>query len=138
MVLRLLVQEPKPLYQCASIFLEERCAAGASVLVSDLVLAEAYFALQSFYRMSKQDALRTLAAFIATPGIQVTPGAKTALQLPNLASANPGFVDRLIHGEAHAQGRRLISFEKAARKLDQVIVLKPSSGSRHHLGLASS
>ncbi len=125
-VIRLLVQQPALLYDCAALFLEERLAANASVQVSDLVLAEAYFALQSFYRVSKADALQMLLAFAATPGIEVSPTARAILSQPGLATANPGFVDRLIHGAARGAGQTLVTFEKAARKLPGTLVLGPS------------
>ncbi|WP_295400136.1 PIN domain-containing protein [uncultured Thiocystis sp.] len=126
-VIRLLVQQPALLFDCAALFLEERLAANASVQVSDLVLAETYFALQSFYRVSKTDALQMLRAFVATPGIEVSPTARAVLSLPGLATANPGFVDRLIHGAAQSAGQTLVTFEKAARKLPATHVLEPSA-----------
>lgn len=125
-VIRLLVQQPVLLYECAALFLEERLAANASVQVSDLVLAEAYFALQSFYRVSKADALQMLRAFVATPGIEVSATARAVLSLPGLATANPGLVDRLIHGAAQSAGQTLVTFEKAARKLPATHVLGSS------------
>jgi predicted nucleic acid-binding protein len=126
-VIRLLVQQPVRLYERAALFLEERLAANAEVHVSDLVLAEAYFALQSFYGISKADALLILRAFIVTPGIDVSPTARAVLSLPGLATANPGFVDRLIHGAAQSAGRTLVTFEKAARKLPATHVLGSSA-----------
>ena len=45
---------------------------------------------------------------------------------PNLASAKPGFVDRLIHGTSHADGHTLVTFEKTAKKLPATIVLPTS------------
>ena len=125
-VIRLLVQQPALLYDCAALFLEERLAANANIQVSDLVLAEAYFALQSFYRVSNADALQMLLAFVATPGIEVSLSARAVLSQPGLATANPGFVDRLIHGAAQGAGQTLVTFEKASRKLPGTLVLGPS------------
>jgi predicted nucleic-acid-binding protein len=122
-VLRLLVQEPPRLYERAARFVEAKLAADAFVYVSDLVLAETYFALQSYYGMSKADALSILLAFIGTPGIRASAVAGAVLALPKLATAQPGFVDRLIHGESQAAGRTLVTFEKAARKLPSTLVL---------------
>jgi predicted nucleic-acid-binding protein len=126
-VLRLLVQEPAALYRRAAQCIEERLAAGAAVHVSDLVLAEAYFALQSYYGIPKADALSILLAFIGTPGIQASAVASRVLAQPKLATAQPGFVDRLIHGEAWAAGRMLVTFEKSARKLPLTQVLSPAN-----------
>lgn len=122
-VMRLLVQEPTDQYIRAAGFLEEKLVAGASAHVCDLTLAEAYFALQSFYGVPKANALQLLAGFIRTPGILTSSHAHSILALPNLASAKPGFADRLIHGSAVTAGHTLVTFEKAARNLPGTVVL---------------
>ncbi len=124
-LIRLLVQEPPLQYIRAATFLEEKLVAGAAVHVGDLPLVEAYFALQSFYLLpkDKDKALEMLAAFVITPGISVSGHALTVLAMPGLASAKPGFADRLIHGTAHAAGHTLVTFEKAAKNLPDTIVL---------------
>lgn len=122
-VMRLLVSQPPELFLIASVFLAKQRAAKVPVHVSDLVLTEAYFALQAFYQLSKSDAIDALASFGESSGITVSPIAREVLALPNLASAKPGFVDRLIHGESHAGGRTLVTFEKSARKLADTVVL---------------
>ena len=48
-IVRLLTQEPQALFQTAAQFLETQLTAGVPILISDLVLAEAYFALQTFW-----------------------------------------------------------------------------------------
>lgn len=40
-----------------------------------------------------------------------------------LATAKPGFLDRLIHAESDCSGLPLVSFEKAAAKLPNTPVL---------------
>jgi predicted nucleic-acid-binding protein len=122
-LIRLLVQEPPLQYIRAATFLEEKLVAGAAVHVGDLPLVEACFALQSFYLLPKDKALEMLAAFVITPGISVSGHALTVLAMPGLASAKPGFADRLIHGTAHAAGHTLVTFEKAAKNLPDTMVL---------------
>lgn len=125
-VLRLLVAKPLDQYYLASRFLQEQRAAQGSIHVSDLVLAEAYFALQTFYQMPKADALAAIANFTRHSGVTTTTVARAVLALTNLASAKPGFVDRLIHGTSHAAGHTLVTFEKAAKKLPATVVLPTS------------
>lgn len=125
-VLRLLVAQPPDLFRTAAGFLAEQRAAGVSLHVSDLVLSEAYFALQAFYQLSKSEAIEAITSFCLNSGVTVTPVVREVLALPNLASAKPGFVDRLIHGESHAAGRPLVTFEKSAKKLADTIVLPAS------------
>lgn len=121
--MRLLVGQPADQYQTAQHFLRQQLAAKALVFVSDLVMAEAYFALQSFYQVTKADALRSLLLFVQHSGVTVSAVTATTLSLPNLASAKPGFVDRLIHGTSHEAGHALITFEKAARRLPSTHLL---------------
>ncbi len=122
-VMRLLVGEPLPQYRRACDFLEAQIADGQSVHVSDQVLAEAYFALQSFYEISKPEALGVLLKFVEGNGIAATALAREILALPSLATAKPGFVDRLIHGASQSAGHTLVTFEKAAQKLPATLVL---------------
>ena len=122
-VMRLLVCEPPDIFRLASRFLAEKRDSMVAIHVSDLVLAEAYFALQAYYQLPKAAALATLAKFTRHSGVTVTPVARAVLALPNLASAKPGFVDRLIHGQCRAGGHTLVTFENAAEKLAGTIVI---------------
>lgn len=122
-VLRLLVGEPASQYELATRFFREQLAAKNAVHVSDLVLAEAYFALQAFYQLPKSEAIKALSSFVSHSGVKVGPVAAKVLAMPNLASAKPGFVDRLIHGTSMENGHILATFEKAARKLPSTNVL---------------
>jgi len=125
-VLRLLVGEPSDQYRIATRFLREQFEANVPVHVGDMVLAEAYFALQSFYQLPKKEALGALALFARHSGVTVSPVARGVLDKTNLASAKPGFVDRLIHGACLADGYTLVTFERAAGKLASTHVLQAS------------
>jgi len=122
-VLRLLVAEPADQYQSATEFMRERLDAETRVHVSELVLAEAYFALQSFYGLPKKDAIDALSLFTSHSGVTISPTAAEVLARPNLAASKPGFVDRLIHGISSASGQTLVTFEKATKKLPATHVL---------------
>ena len=122
-LLRLLVAQPIDQFRVAIRFLQAQRANHIPVHVGDLVLAEGYFALLSFYRFSKRDALAALSQFVEHSGVTVSLAARDSLALPGLATAQPGFVDRLIHGAAHSSGHTLVSFEKAAKKLPSTLVL---------------
>ena len=115
---------PLDQFQEATRFMEEQLEAGLPVHVADLVLSEAYFALQSFYQLSKSDSINALSAFVEHGGVTISHNATGVLALPNLSSAKPGFVDRLIHGASHGQGHTLVTFEKAAKKLPATHVLQ--------------
>jgi predicted nucleic-acid-binding protein len=122
-VLRLLTGEPEPLARHALAELDTLTQEGAVPLVSDLVVSEVYFALQHHYGVPKPEALSLLATFLNESGVRPLGAAAEVLAVPRLATANPGFVDRLIHAEyAHAAGE-VLTFEKAAGRLPGVRVL---------------
>jgi len=123
-VLRLLVGVPADQAKVAQDFVRKRLAENHSLNISDLVLSEAYFALQAFYKIPKVDALEMISLLSARSGFNISQNAADVLALPNLSSAKPGFVDRLIHGASHGQGHILVTFEKAARKLPATHVLQ--------------
>jgi predicted nucleic-acid-binding protein len=123
-VVRLLAGEPRALALAALRYLAERKRAEDRVLVSDWVLAEAYYALQHHYGASKKDTLEALRQFLASPGIEGTGEFATVLATPNLESAKPGFIDRVIHGSYVRSGvDEVVTFEKAAGRLPAVRVL---------------
>ncbi len=122
-VIRLLMGQPPDQYRQATDFLQEQVAARRVVHEGDLVLAEAYSALQGFYQLPKPDALRAMALFARHSGVTVPPVAQEVLELPKLATAKPGFVDRLIHGTNQTAGHTLVTFERAAAKLPATFVL---------------
>ncbi|MCX6876517.1 MAG: hypothetical protein NTW21_22315 [Verrucomicrobia bacterium] len=92
-------------------------------MVSDLVVAETYFALQHHYGVSKQDALLGLRRLFADGEIGPLGVAAEVLGTAKPASAKPGFVDRLIHGTYTGATAEMATFEKAARRLNSVRVL---------------
>ena len=122
-VLRLLLGQPADQAQRAVAFLEAVARRGDHAVVSDLVVAEAYFALQYHYDVPKKDALAALRRMLADGEIEAQGVAIEVLALEGLASAKPGFVDRLIQSAYISSGGSMASFEKAAGKLDSVEVL---------------
>lgn len=128
-VVRLLTSDPPDLAACAMDYLRERQAAGDAVHVSDWVLAEAYYALQYHYGVPKKEVLNALRQFTTSPGVSASKDAATVLALPNLESARPGFIDRLIHRAYLQNGAsEVATFERSARKLPHMRVLGESAG----------
>ena len=124
-VVRLLTGEPADLAQIALRFVRQREQAKDRLLVSDEVLAETYYAVQHYYEVSKEDALAALRDFVSTPTIEATGEAAQVLETPNLHSARPGFVDRLIHaGYRRAGADQIATFERAARRLPGMVALE--------------
>jgi predicted nucleic-acid-binding protein len=123
-LVRVLTGEPRDLALIALDYLQEREKAGDRVLVSDWVLAEAYYALQHHYGASKKDILDAMKSFLASPGIEGTGEVVAVLATPGLESAKPGFIDRVIHRNyLHLGAEEVVTFETAAAKLAHVRVL---------------
>jgi predicted nucleic-acid-binding protein len=122
-VVRLLTGQPAPLAEAACEYLAEIALSGRVVFVSNLVVSEAYFACQHHYRMPKSDVLTGLLTLFSTPTFVVHPALLDLLAIDGLATAKPGFLDRLIHAEYAASGLKLVTFEKAATRLVEVLVL---------------
>lgn len=124
--LRLLTESPEVQLPLALAFYEEQRQARSQLFISDLVLSECYFALQFHFDYSKIDALAAIKALTAKSPITITPSARLVFNLPNLSQVKPGFIDRLIHGAANEEGKTLVTFEKAAKKLPNTLVLVAS------------
>jgi len=122
-VLRILTENPDSQLPVALAFYKEQRQAGSQLFISDLVISECYFALQFHFDFTKADALAALKALTAEAPITIKPSARLVFDLPNLSQMKPGFTDRLIHGAAKIEGKTLVTFEKAARKLPDTLVL---------------
>ena len=122
-VLRLLLGQPADQAARAVAFLDELSRGGHQAVVSDLVVSEAYFALQHHYGVSKRDALLGLRRLFASGEIMPLGAAAKVLASDGLAAAKPGFVDRLVHGSYAASSAGMATFEKAGGKLDGTRVL---------------
>jgi len=122
-VLRLLVWEPVEQAERARTFLDELFEAGEQAAVSDLVASEVYFALQYHYNVPKAEALKALRRLFDSGEFVATGEAAEVLRMKNLASANPGFVDRLIHRGYFGNDVSMATFEKKASRLEGVRVL---------------
>ena len=122
-LVRILTGLPQPLAANVAMALEKKRRAGDSFVVSNLVLSEAYYAVQHHYGVDKAAALVALRELSLQRGFEFSDEAKGALALPNIAKASPGFVDRLIHGEQVVRGVKVLSCEKDFRKLPDTELL---------------
>jgi predicted nucleic acid-binding protein len=92
MVLRFLTAEPAHQADVALAFLKEMKVAGRRVVVSDLVVSEAYFALQAHYQVPKKAAVGVLLEFLQS-----------------------GFVEQEAHGVA-VEALKFIAFHPKSPK----------------------
>ena len=123
-VLRLLMCEPPSLAQKVKDRVNALLADGHDFEMSDLVVSEIYYALQDYYGLSKKEAIELIRAVANTPGFSVSQGVRSALELPGLHKAAPGFMDRVLAAGYASKGRVTISCDKDFRKLDLAEVIK--------------
>jgi predicted nucleic-acid-binding protein len=125
-VLRLLTGEPVHQADAALGFVKELKAAGRRAVVSDLVVSEAYFALQAHYQAPKKAAVGVLLDFLRSGFVEQEDNgaAVEALESITVSSQKPGFVDRMIHAQYGKVPATLVTFEKASGKLGGAIVLE--------------
>ncbi len=116
-LVRILSNRPQPLAGEVIRLVAARIGGGDTMAVSNLVLSEAYYAMQHHYGVDKETVLKALRIISLQPGFEFSPEAQEALAVENLAHANPGFVDRLICGEQERRGIKVLSCEKSFRRL---------------------
>ena len=122
-VLRLLTGQPQELAARALARYQDGIAAGDDFCVSDVVAAEAYFALQQHYRKTKEEALEALRGFSSGEGISFSQNFAASINTPNIHKANPGFVDRMLVSGYREQGQVTLSCEKSFRRLADTEVI---------------
>ena len=128
-LMRILTNHPSPLARNVIEAAHSRIQAGDRFEISDLVLSETYYALQASYGVAKADAIALLGKIAETEGFVVSDRAKEILSVPNLWKTNPGFVDRLIHGQYFSEAKTTVSCEKSFKKLPrtEVFLVSPKS-----------
>jgi len=120
-VVRLLVGLPEDHARTARHRLERAVERGERVIVCDLVLAEAYHALQHHYGVPKAHARTMLAAFAESGVVEPDPpDAASALH----AHRGAGLVDRLVHSRYRGIGATTMTFERKQGALEGAVRLR--------------
>jgi predicted nucleic acid-binding protein len=123
-VIRLLTEDPPDQAAAAAAWIARCRAQGEPPSISDLVVAESYLALQTHYSVPKREAAAALEELLESGDVAPSGHALEVLRSKtSLASARPGFLDRVIHAEITAAGGDMLTFEKSASKLPRTIVI---------------
>jgi predicted nucleic acid-binding protein len=122
-VLRLLVGVPEVQARTAQRRLERAIEQGESVIVCDLVIAEAYYALQFHYDVPKTQARSMLMRFVGSGVVTVEP---REAELVFGVTSGAGLVDRLIHARHRALGAVTLTFERKLGALEGAVRLRSS------------
>ncbi|HYN03522.1 MAG TPA: PIN domain-containing protein [Vicinamibacteria bacterium] len=125
-VLRLVVGTPDHQAATALAFVRRSRMAGRRIVVSDLVVSEAYFALHAHYDVPKQEAITALREVLRSGLVEPADGPAVIEMLDEAArsSSKPGFVDRLIHAHYERLPASMATFERAAGRLPATTVLR--------------
>jgi predicted nucleic acid-binding protein len=125
-VLRLLVGSPPGQAKTALGFVKKSLTVGVRVIVSDLVVSEAYFALHAHYDVPKAEAISALLEMLRSGLVEPADGPVILAVLAAAARppAKPGFVDRLIHEQYQRSSASMATFERAAGRLVGTTVLR--------------
>ena len=123
-LLRLLVGEPEALAQKVNDRLASLIDSGHKIRISDLVLSEAYYALQTHYELTKDQAIATLGSLRSVDGFSLSATALHVFETPRLGHASPGFVDRLIIVGYESADETTISCEKSFSRLAKTEVIR--------------
>lgn len=123
-VVRLLTGAPEDQARASLRYLEELHDDKREALVSDLVVAEVYFALTHHYRVPPKEAMERLADFLES-GLALPDPLGHALEtLNSKAVGKAGFVDRLIRSQYMAYTQEVATFDADFGKLAGVRRLK--------------
>lgn len=114
-VVRLLVGVPVDQAEAARRALEGQSR--GSVAVSDLVIAESYFALRHHYDVPHGRAVAALSALLSDARIRSTGVAAQVLTQVAGKESNPGLIDRLIHAGYGVDDIGMLTFDRAAARL---------------------
>ncbi|MBI2922774.1 MAG: PIN domain-containing protein [Planctomycetes bacterium] len=119
-VVRLTLGEPVELAGAALRRLGRARADGESVHVSDIVLAEAYVALQYHYSIPKADAVGFLRRLSESGMVVVHPRTLAALQ----SSSAAGLADRLILARHEIEGWKTLTCDRRQAKAGQAELIR--------------
>ena len=122
-VVRLLIGEPRAQMEVARRRIEHALIVGEQVVVTDLVVAEAFHALRHHYGVPESVALERLRGFLDSGVIHVDPaGAREALGPGTRGQA--GLVDRLIVTRHRALGATTATFDRRQARLEGGVLLR--------------
>lgn len=122
-VVRFLVGEPAPLAEKARLRVEKALHDGCDLVVSDLVVAEAYYVLHKVYGIPKRASIKALIELFDQPGFRPEKDGKALQDVLDATGKRPGMVDRMIHAQYMDECASMITFEKAAKKFGNTEIL---------------
>jgi predicted nucleic acid-binding protein len=121
-VVRLIVGLPESQATRAKQRLEEALDRAETVVVTDLAVGEAYYALHYHYGVPKPEARDLLLRFVSSGVVRLSPESSLEALAP---SGGAGLMDRLIHARHRAEGAVTLTFERRQSRLEGAEALDP-------------
>lgn len=115
LVRHLVQDEPKQCAEVAKVFQRE-VQDGRSILITDIVLCETVWVLQSAYAASRADILSALKALQDEPSFRFENLKRVAKAIVRFTKGKVDFPDALILEAAHESGAKLMTFDKRLLK----------------------
>ena len=122
-VLRLLIGEPRSQMEVARRRIERALIVGERVIVTDLVVAEAYHALRHHYDVPETVARGQLREFLGSGILHADP-ADAGEAFGQTARGQAGVVDRLIVARHRALGATTATFDRRQARVEGGILLR--------------
>jgi predicted nucleic-acid-binding protein len=122
-IVRLLTGEPRRQFKKAKKFVKDQIESGKDLFVSDLVIAESYFALCHHYNIAKDEVIIHLTNLVFSGVIYPAPDSVCLDVLDNAPRYKAGFVDQLIYRQYCRSLDRTASFDKSLSKFEKTILL---------------
>ena len=116
-LVRLLVGEPAEFAAKAKARLLLAHRLRQVIVASDLVIAEAWYALKHHYEFEPAEVRVALLAMLTSGLVQPEPGSAVLSVLQSNAGGKAGLVDRLIQARYQADGLTTLSLDRAQAKL---------------------
>ena len=121
-LVRHLTGDPPELARRASEFL----ASGERLLLTDLVLAECVFVLESFYEVERAQVAALMRAAVALPAIATVDPASLLRALEVYEVDRLDFAEAYLVAQAEATGvREIVSFDRTIDRIDSVTRREP-------------
>lgn len=120
-VVRLLVGEPEAQAAAARRLMNE--AGPGTLVISDVVIAESYFALRHHYGAPHGKTVEALRGLLEDRRAYSTGAGRRLLQTLTGRETAPGFIDRLIHAGYENEGMGTVTFDRDASRLGGATLL---------------
>lgn len=123
-VLRLLMGTPEAEAAAARVFIASVTEQRGECVISDVAVAESFFALKTHYGVDDERAARALIELGRARPMHISAAATRALDTVVQRSAGAGFVDRLIHAGYQSDLAGLVTFDRKAARLSGAQLLR--------------